>query len=167
MMLKIQIPKMELILPNFLRALEFLPNTEFSWYITNEEGLNGNIAFQWSFVPDSFSEFSSLDSAGYIIQTFDNLKSSCLVLPSETYLCGSEPFSSSAINTINIKDIKVPGDLNFTYSITIGNTEYSESKKIEIYDNKSHSVFASYELVSADDKQIKLKMESTDSDGQV
>ncbi len=151
----------------FPSSLRVFTNTEFSWYITNEEGLNGNIAFQWSFVPDSFSEFSSLDSAGYIIQTFDNLKSSCLVLPSETYLCGSEPFSSSAINTINIKDIKVPGDLNFTYSITIGNTEYSESKKIEIYDNKSPSVFASYELVSADDKQIKLKMESTDSDGQV
>ncbi len=151
----------------FPSSLRVFTNTEFSWYITNEEGLTGNIAFQWSFVPDSFSEFSSLDSAGYIIQTSDNLKSSCLVLPSETYLCGSEPFSSSAINTINIKDIRVPGDLKFTYSITIGNTEYSESKKIEIYDNKSPSVFASYELVSAGDKQIKLKMESTDSDGQV
>ena len=52
--------------------------------------------------------------------------------------------------------------------VSSGNVvEDADIPEITNFENQKPSVFASYELISVDKKQVKLKMESTDIDGEV
>ena len=152
--------------PNEIRVFD---DASFSWYIYNDDNLSGEVVYQWKFVPDDETKFKSYpaSSAGLVKRTSDVFRTTYLSFPKEHFLWGSMHFSSSATVTMSISDIQVPGYLYFDYNISVGSAEYSESKTIRIFDNEKPNVFASYELISTENKQVKLKMESRDADGEI
>ena len=151
----------------FPSEIRVFDDASFSWYIYNDDNLNGEVVYQWKFVPDDENKFKSYSYAGSVKGVSKKFGTDYLNFPRETFLWGSISFSSSETVVMSISDIQVPGYLYFDYNISVGSAEYSENKTIRIFDNQKPNVFASYELISAENKQIKLKMESRDADGKI